>query len=197
MGKRKFENNDSIFKKLKQYHLNKNGVIVVEIYSYFIDKTKDITNYDNEIIANSDIGSSLRNLYNQQEYFIYALDPGMEDDIKRKLREQNKNLVVYNLANEEIIPKFKALLGKFDTFLIVAQGNLNEEKIAGLKAKNVIALLKEDLDLENQIIPNLELFCCCMGQAEKFREKLKNGLMGVVSNIITYTTLLSAFSRLV
>lgn len=119
----------------------------------------------------------------------------MEDDIKRKLREQNKNLVVYNLANEEIIPKFKALLGKFDTFLIVAQGNLNEEKIAGLKAKNVIALLKEDLDLENQNIPNLELFCCCMGQAEKFREKLKNGLMGVVSNIITYTTLLSATER--
>ncbi|AUH72777.1 hypothetical protein [Legionella sainthelensi] len=195
--KRKLEKSESsqigIFKKKKVDPPTKESkVLILELYSHFENEEKNSENYNHEITGNLDVGVLFRKRYQQNDHFIYSLDESMVIDIQESLRQRQESDVVHNVTKQNGLMHFKKLLEKIETLILVAQGNLDDDKIAGLEVDAFLELLKEDLELEDQNLPYLEIFACKMGQSDSFRIALKENLSGIASNFITYTTLLSA-----
>lgn len=180
----------SIFKSGSNESEQQKKNMIVELYSFFDEK--DNEDYSHEIIGNLDIGIHLRNLYGQTEHLIYSLDKDMVKDIKDELNKRRISANPINLTETPELEMFQSLLNGVDTLIIIAQGNLDEQKIADLDAESFIELLREDFEMGDRNLNCLELFCCKMANAHDLRESLKSGLYSCVKNIISYPTLLAA-----
>ncbi|WED42318.1 hypothetical protein [Legionella cardiaca] len=158
--------------------------IVIELYSSFTLDTFVKQAYDHELLSNKEIGQTLRTRINQKMHFIYSLNPNVEIDL------QKEGFQPLNLTSPTALKQFLKLLNPGDSVIIVAQGNLEESKVADLDADAFIELIQEDLELSKLV--NLEIYSCMMGYATAFRLELTTRLAENCQFIVTYKAVLAA-----
>ena len=145
--------------------------IVIELYSTF---ETDENALSHELIANGEAGAGLRKANNQKQHFVYALN---------ELTSHKLNPKTINLADEQGLAVFSSFIRPGDSIIIIAQGNKDEQKIAGYNAEDFIELLHVDLELAD--LQSIELFAANMGFCSEFREIVSSKLRGA-EELVTY-----------
>jgi hypothetical protein len=166
-------------------------VVVVEVFSGFFDCSMDDPVVKHEIIGNTESAWNLARKYHSKQRFIWSLNDDLTESLP-KYGSFTKYSEVINLAtNHQLSEENPLNLTARSKVIIVAQGNPDEEKIADIEVEDFIALLQEDLGIDQ--IAELEFIVCKLGRfnsylnqiADFFRER------NSATKIVAYTTIIS------
>jgi hypothetical protein len=162
---------------------------VIELYAYSDEYPKQITS---EIIANTDAGIVLTEIYKQEERLIYAPDSVMWQKIIAESTTRKSTQKLLNLTEMNNLHNFLGKIKKGDSLILIAQGDLENGLVAGRDAASLAEILSEDLELKNKGLNELELHSCGIGQLNAFRKELILELETTTfKTLITYTLLCS------
>ena len=166
-----------------------NKTHVIELYA---EKDKyDSEQFKHEIISGTDAGTLLTAIYEQDVRFVYVSDPAKMKSIVAEAKKRNYTQSIINLYEPEDVENFfSPRINNGDTILINAQFDSDNDLVAGYEAEDLIALLLEDLELENKKLANLDMDTCMLGRVKSYRDELRNKLNNF-QRIITYTELCS------
>ena len=155
----------TLFNKISKLKIRETNIhaksIVIELYSP--DETCHAA-IKRELSTNFEIGNEFRKKAQQATRFIYALNEEIDDEIN----DQS----VINVADEHGLHVFSKEIKSGDSLIIVAQGDINQQRVAGCTANELVEILHEDLELDLNTLKSVELFAANMGDCEQFRKKL-------------------------
>lgn len=164
-------------------------IIVVEVFSSFLNKSLNSEIVENELIGNIEAGLNLAKHYHQNKRYIWSINPNMTNKIIEYSKRYGNDNEIINLADEKD-PILNLTVNS--KLIIVAQGNLKKSQIADLESDAFIELLQEDLEITK--LAELELIVCKMGKDREYIRSIKKYFNenDTKTNIISYNVIITA-----
>ncbi len=175
----------------KYKFFKENRTHVIELYCYSNEYTDQV---DHEIISGADSGPVLTEKYGQDVRFIYAPDQEKFNLVINEARKRGYSQQIINLYDPDNVQYLLSRLIQGDSILISGQGEIHEQLIAGRTAEELVDILKNDLNLKQIPLKNLDIDSCMMGRVKSYRDELKYHLKNF-QTITTYTDLCTTTRR--